>query len=214
MIRSILDTDIYGITSEAHSLGRSNPEIVSLMIEAGITVIQYREKDKSMKSKYDECRCIREMTARAGVTLIVNDHPDLALAVGADGVHVGQDDLPVPVLRQLLREEMIIGLSTHSPAQADEAASLGVDYIGVGPVFGTRTKKDACASVGLDYIDYIVAHHTIPFVAIGGIKEHHLGDLVRHGASCVAMVTEIVSAENVVEQVQRLRQCMVAPGRA
>lgn len=199
------DADIYGITAEEYSLGRGNVEVVKLMIAAGIRVIQYREKDKKDRQKYEECLKIREMTGEAGVTFIVNDHPDLALLVGADGVHLGQDDLPPHRVRELVGERMIIGLSTHSPVQAWAAVDSGVDYIGVGPIFATRTKKDVCAPVGLAYLEYVVRNIALPFVAIGGIKEHNIVEVSRRGAKCIALVTEIVGAGDISAKVHALR---------
>ncbi len=204
----LLEADIYGITAEEYSRGRSNIEVVSQMIDAGIKVIQYREKDKSMRQKYEECLKIRDMTREVGVTFIVNDHPDLALLVGADGVHLGQDDLPPERVRELVGDGMIIGLSTHSPAQAEAAVKSGVDYIGVGPIFATKTKKDVCEPVGLEYLDYVVQNIKLPFVAIGGIKEHNIAEVSRRGARCIALVTEIVGAEDIGAKVRSLRKVL------
>jgi len=200
-----LNTDIYGITAEEYSLGRSNIEVVAQMIEAGIKIIQYREKEKSDRQKYEECLKIREMTRDAGVTFIVNDHVDLAMLVGADGIHLGQDDFPSGLVRELTGKKMFIGLSTHSPAQAEAAVKLGVDYIGVGPIFATNTKKDACNPVGLEYLEYVVENIGLPFVAIGGIKEHNIADVYRRGAGCIALVTEIVGAPDISARVRNLR---------
>jgi thiamine-phosphate pyrophosphorylase len=148
------------------------------------------------------------MTREAGVTFIVNDHVDLALLVDADGVHVGQDDLPPDQIRKLVGDGMIIGMSTHSPAQARAAVNSGVDYIGVGPIFATKTKKDVCEPVGLEYLDYAVNNVTIPFVAIGGIKEHNIAEVARRGARCIALVTEIVGAPDIEAKVRALRAAM------
>ncbi len=202
------ETDIYGVTAEEYSLGRSNTEIVTGMIDAGIKVIQYREKEKKAREKYRECVKIREMTGRAGVTFIVNDNVDLALMVGADGVHIGQDDLPPEKVRELVGNDMIIGLSTHSPAQAREAVKAGVDYIGVGPIFATRTKKDVCSPVGLEYLEYVANNINLPFVAIGGIKESNISEVSRRGARCIAMVTEIVGAGDICARVRSLRAAL------
>ena len=198
-------TDIYCLTAEEHSSGRKNPEVVRAMIDAGVKIIQYREKDKSMREKLRECEDIRKLTADAGVTFIVNDNPDLAILTGADGIHVGQDDLPIAVVRKLVGEKMIIGVSTHSPEQAMAAVEEGANYIGVGPIFSTKTKKDVCDPVGFSYLDYVVQHISIPFVAIGGIKEHNIREVAAHGATCIALVTEIVGAENISEKINRLR---------
>ena len=200
----ILKGGVYGITAEEYSLGRSNLEVVSRMIASGIRVIQYREKEKSMGRKYLECLKIREMTAKAGVTFIINDHADLALLVGADGIHIGQDDLPPEKVRELVGAEMIIGLSTHSPEQAAAALSSEVDYIGVGPIFPTSTKKDVCDAVGLEYLEYAMKHRSIPHVAIGGIKENNIAGVISRGARCVALVTEIVGAEDIEAKVRSL----------
>jgi len=204
-LAGLLEADIYGITAEEYSLGRSNIEVAARMIEAGIRVIQYREKDKSDHQKYQECLKIREMTREAGVTFIVNDRADLALLVDADGLHLGQDDLATEVVRELVGGKMFIGLSTHSPAQAEAAVRLGVDYIGVGPIFATNTKKDVCNPVGMEYLEYVVKNIRLPFVAIGGIKEHNIAEVYRRGARCIALVTEIVGATDIGAKVRDLR---------
>ncbi|MFA4886253.1 MAG: thiamine phosphate synthase [Desulfotomaculaceae bacterium] len=204
-LSNLLGADIYGITAEEYSLGRSNVEVVARMIDSGIRVIQYREKQKKARSMYEECLKIREMTREAGATLIVNDHIDLALLVDADGVHIGQDDLPPEKVRGLVGEGMIVGLSTHSPAQALAAVKTGVDYIGVGPIFATKTKKDVCDPVGLEYLEFVVRNIELPFVAIGGIKEHNIAEVSRRGARCIAAVTEIVGAEDIIGRVRALR---------
>ena len=203
-----LATDLYGITAYEYSNGRSNEDVVKAMLEAGIKLIQYREKERHPGIKLRECDAIRRLTREAQATLIINDHPDLALMVEADGVHIGQDDWPPERVRQIIGPEMILGLSTHSPEQAAAAMKLPVDYIGVGPIFATRTKKDVCSPVGLDYLDYAVKNVPLPFVAIGGIKGHNLGEVLQHGARCVALVTEIVGATSIVEKIHELRQTM------
>lgn len=198
-------TGLYCITSEEHSKGRGNIEVVEKMIKAGVKVIQYREKKKSLLEKYNECLKIREMTLASGVTFIVNDNIDMAMMVKADGVHIGQDDLPIERVRELVGEEMIIGISTHSPEQAEDAARRGADYIGVGPLYRTYTKDDVCEPVGLEYLDYVIKNIRIPYVAIGGIKEHNMGEVLARGAGCIAMVTEIVGAEDIEEIIRRVK---------
>ena len=199
-------TDLYCLTASQYSHGRANTDVVKQMLEAGIKIVQYREKDFSMRQKYQECLLIRQLCDEYGACFIVNDDVHLAMAVGADGVHIGQDDPPVEKVRQLVGKNMIIGLSTHSPEQADRAVnSKIVDYIGVGPLFATSTKKGVCAPVGLEYLDYVVKHHRLPFVAIGGVKRHNIASVVEHGALCIALVTEIVEAENIGAMVRSLR---------
>lgn len=199
------NTDLYCLTAEEYSKGRSNIAVVKELLDAGIKIIQYREKDKKMIDKYRECAAIRKLTQEYGADFIVNDHIDLAVLVEADGVHIGQDDLPPPKVRELVGEKMFIGISTHSPKQAEEAVRLGADYIGVGPIFKTATKKDVCEPVGLEYLEYAVKNVDIPFVAIGGIKEHNVAQVVNKGARCVAMVTEIVGAESIRQKIESVR---------
>lgn len=203
--RAILDTDIYCITAHEHSNGRSNIDVVEKMLKANIKLVQYREKDKTLLQKYRECKEIRQMTRDFGAKFIVNDDIELAVMVGADGVHIGQDDFPVHEVRKIVGDSIAIGLSTHSPEQAVAAVEAGVDYIGVGPIYKTYTKKDVCDPVGFDYLEYVAANIKIPFVAIGGIKSHNLADVVKRGAGCVAMVTEIVGAEDIGKKIEELR---------
>ena len=195
---------LYCITAEEHSCGRSNIEVVEAMINAGVKIIQYREKDKKLLQKFNECLEIRRLTSEAGVTFIVNDDIDIAILVKADGVHIGQDDLPIEKVRELVGDEMIIGLSTHSPEQALDAVSRGADYIGVGPIYKTFTKKDVCDPVGFDYLEFVIRNIDIPYVAIGGIKEHNMQEVKSRGAKCIAMVTEIVGAEDIEHKIKSI----------
>ncbi|MBB5349093.1 thiamine phosphate synthase [Desulfoprunum benzoelyticum] len=212
--RRALPPGIYGITAEKYSRGRTNVEVAAAMIAGGIAVLQYREKRpaKSHAAMLDECRQIRELTREAGIPFIVNDHVDLALLVDADGVHVGQDDLPVAEVRRLLGPDRIIGLSTHNPSQAAAAVEAGADYIGVGPIFATATKEDVCAPVGLTYLDHIVRSCPLPFVAIGGIKEHNLAEVAAHGARTVCLVTAIVEADDIAATIRGLRAILEQAG--
>ncbi|MBU1248643.1 MAG: thiamine phosphate synthase [Proteobacteria bacterium] len=199
---------IYCLTAEKFSLGRSNIEVVGIMLDAGIKLVQYREKTKKMGAKLEECRKLREMTRAAGAALIINDDIDLALLVGADGVHVGQEDLPVAEVRRLVGPDVAIGLSTHSPQQAAQATLVGADNIGVGPIYATQTKEDVCAPVGLGYLNHVATTIDLPFVAIGGIKEHSIAEVVAHGGRCVAMVTEVVGAEDIAGKIRSLNLAM------
>lgn len=195
---------IYGITGENFANGKTNIECVEAMIKGGIKIIQYREKNKSMGKKLEEARVIREICKKNNVVFIVNDNIDLALLVDADGVHVGQDDLPPSEVRKLIGDNKIIGLSTHSPEQGKKAfENPDVDYIGVGPIFPTTTKDTA--PVGLEYLDYVVENLNIPFVAIGGIKEHNIDRIIERGAKRICLVSDIVGAPNIEEKVKFLR---------
>lgn len=194
---------LYGITAEKYSNGRDNITVVKEMIEAGIKIIQYREKYKSMKEKYEECIRIREITKEKGVIFIINDHIDLAMMVNADGIHIGQDDIPIKEVRKIAGSK-IIGLSTHSPEQLKKAIEDGADYIGVGPIYKTYTKDDVCDPVGLEYLEYAVKNATIPFVAIGGIKEGNIDEVIKRGAKTICLVTEIVGAEDIQSKVKSI----------
>jgi thiamine-phosphate pyrophosphorylase len=202
---SQLNTDLYGITGSKFSKGRTNKEVVTAMINANIKIIQYREKEKSLKEKLIECIEIRKLTKDANVTFIVNDDITLAQIVNADGIHLGQDDLPLQKVRGIIGKKMILGLSTHSPEQALNAVKIGADYIGVGPIFKTYTKKDVCAPVGLGYLEWVVENIQLPFVAIGGIKSHNMREVVSRKAKCIAMVTEIVGADDIEEIIKSIR---------
>ena len=204
MEKNIPASGLYCITGEAFSKGRTNVQVVREMIGAGVKIIQYREKEKAAWDKYRECREIRKMTEEAGVTFIVNDDVDIALMVEADGVHIGQDDLPIEEVRKLVGGDMIIGLSTHKPEHARDALAKGADYIGVGPIFRTFTKRDVCEPVGLGYLDYVVANCALPFVAIGGIKEQNIGEVAAHGARLICAVTEILEADDIQGKIRAL----------
>ena len=208
--KNILDTDIYCLTGEKFSLGRSNIEVVREMLDAGVRLIQYREKEKKAGAKLDECRAIRQMTREAGASFIVNDDIDIAMLVEADGVHVGQHDLPVEEVRRLVGRDMAIGLSTHTPEEARDAVRRGADYIGVGPIFKTFTKEDVVDPVGFEYLEYVAGNLNIPFVAIGGIKEHNIGEVIRRGARCVALITEVVGETDIKGKITALRNAIEA----
>jgi thiamine-phosphate pyrophosphorylase len=206
--KQLLPGGIYALTSELHSLGRNNVEMAQEILVAGVKILQYREKGKKQKQVYEECVILRQMTREAGALFIVNDYIEISRAVDADGVHIGQDDLPLKVVRTLVGPSMIIGVSTHSPDQAQRAIEGGADYIGVGPIFATQTKTDVCAPVGLEYLRYVVEQLDIPFVAIGGIKEDNLAQVITAGAATVAFVTEIVGSENIGKKIECLHDIM------
>ncbi len=199
-------TDLYALTDSRLSRGRPLEEVADKLLSSGIHILQYREKRLPAGKMLEECRMLREMTRKANACFIVNDHIDIAMLAGADGVHIGQDDLPVEEVRRLVGPDIIIGLSTHSPEQARAAG--GADYIGVGPIFATQTKEDVVDPVGFEYLDWVVANIDLPFVAIGGIKEHNIGEVAAHGAKCCALVSELVGAPDIAEKVRKLRKAM------
>ena len=202
-------TGIYALTAEAMSKGRSNCEVAAAMLAGGVKFLQYREKEKTAREMYEECLQLRRLTRTAGATFIIDDFVDLALAVDADGVHIGQTDLPAAIVRRLLGPDKTIGLSTHAPADllaANELAGV-IDYVGIGPVFSTQTKKNA-AAVGLEYVRYAAANSRLPYVAIGGIKEHNIKAVVEAGAATIAVVSGIVAAADITAAIGRLNALM------
>lgn len=201
------ETDIYCLTDSGQSLGRSTLEVVRLMLEAGIKVIQYREKNKNAAAMLEECLTLRVMTRKAGCCFIVNDHLDIALLCEADGVHVGQDDLPLAAVRKLLGKERIVGVSTHRRSEAEAAIQGGADYIGVGPIFPTATKSTT-PPVGFGYLEEVASFCPIPFVTIGGINEHTAAEVRRRGARCCGIVSAITLAPDIPAAIARLRALM------
>ena len=195
---------LYGITAENFSKGRSNYEIVTEMIKSGIKIIQYREKFKSLREKLEEAKILCELCKKNNVLFIVNDHVDIALMVDADGVHVGQEDMPVSEIRKILGANKIIGLSTHSVEDADKAVLQDVDYIGVGPIFPTTTKDRT--AVGIEYMEYVEKNINLPYIAIGGIKESNLSQVVEKGAKRIALVSEIVGSDENIKKVDSLNK--------
>ncbi|SBV94956.1 Thiamine-phosphate synthase [uncultured delta proteobacterium] len=211
-MRALPKTDIYAITDSTLSLGRPVEEVVGALLGAGVKIIQYREKKKKAGEMLRECEILRTMTRDAGAFFIVNDHIDIAMLVKADGVHVGQEDLPVGRVRELVGDDCCIGFSTHSPEQVAEAVRVGADYIGVGPLYATQTKEDVCNPVGLEYLDYVAASQAIPFVVIGGIKRHNIAEVVRHGGRCCCLVSELVGAPEIAARVAEVRAIMKGQG--
>ena len=201
-------TDIYALTDARLSCGRSLETVVSALLGAGLKIIHYPQKQTKSGEILEESRLMPRLTREAGACFIVDDHVDLAILAEADGVHIGQEDFPLPEVRRLVGPEMCIGLSTHSPEQARAAVAAGADYIGVGPIFATRTKEDVVAPVGFEYLDWVAANISIPFVAIGGIKEHNITGVARHGARCCALVSELVGAPDIAAKVHAVREAM------
>ncbi|WP_043648441.1 thiamine phosphate synthase [Chitinilyticum litopenaei] len=174
-------------------------------VAGGVTVVQLRAPQWK---KRDWLRCARELKAvlaGSGVPLIINDHVDIALAVAADGVHVGQSDIPADVVRALIGPDKILGLSTNNLAHQQGVSAAIVDYIGVGPVYPTGTKKDAAPSLGLDEFARLMQTKPLPAVAIGGIKAGMAAPLIAAGADGVAVVSAICGQGDVRNATQRLK---------
>jgi len=188
--------DVYLVTDRAFSKDRSTLEIVMAAVEGGISVVQLREKDLEARDFYEEGMKIRAFLRSRKVPLIVNDRLDIALAIDADGVHLGQKDLPVKVARSILGPKRTIGLSVEKPADIDEHAVMYANYLAISPVFATGTKIDAAAPWGLAGLAQARSMTELPLVAIGSMKVAHARDVVIAGADCVAVVTAITAADD------------------
>ena len=199
------NVDIYPVTCEGLSEGRSNLEVLEAVIRGGSKIIQLREKEYPKRDLYNLALKFREITSRAGVLLIINDHVDIALCVEADGVHLGQEDLPVQVARKLA-PELLIGASTHSLQQALQAEKDGADYINIGPIFSTKTKEGMGRSLGPEAISEISSQIKIPFTVMGGINEDNIEQVLAKGARRVAMVTAITKAADIAAKVKSLKE--------
>ncbi len=205
--RIVIPKGLYGITGEKFANSKSNYQCVKEMIDGGIKIVQYREKDKTMREMIKEAIEISNLCKEKEVLFIVNDHIDLAILTDADGVHVGQDDMAPKDIRKLIGDNKIIGLSTHSIEQAQSAyKDINVDYIGVGPIFPTTT-KDA-KPVGLEYLDYVSGNLDIPFVAIGGIKTSNIDKIISRNAHSICMVSEVVKNNNICEFVKKYQELL------
>jgi thiamine-phosphate diphosphorylase len=180
-------------------------DMVRRVLKAGITFVQYREKGKTRREIYEEAVDLRELTRSFNAVFIVNDHADIALAVDADGVHLGQDDLPLKEARKIMGSR-IVGISTHSLEQASEAEAGGADYIGFGPIFHTTT-KDAGIPKGVDILKTIKQNVRIPAVAIGGIGIDTAADVMQAGADCVAVATAICRGD-ITDNTRKLMQIL------
>ncbi len=200
-----IDLRLYVITDENLSLETGLMEKVRQAIEGGATVIQYRAKNKSSKQIYSEATALKKLCREYGIPLIINDRVDIAVAVDADGVHVGQDDLPVEVVRRIIGNGKIVGLSTKTLEQVVEANTLPVDYIGFGSVFPTTTKKDATLS-GIEMLREAVKLSIQPVVAIGGINAENVDSVLQTGCENVAVVSAVFSADSPFKAAQLLKQ--------
>lgn len=174
-------------------------------IAGGADIIQLRDKESSANEILRAGRAIRDLTRQKKVPFIVNDRVDIAVALDADGVHLGQDDLPIEIARSMFRKVKLVGVSTHSLSQALEAEKRGADYIGVGPIFPTPTKPDYKA-VGLDLIKEVKDKIRIPFVAIGGIDGSNIDEVIAEGAGRVAVVRAVCGADDVRGAAKKLKE--------
>ncbi len=195
--------DLYPVTCERLSEGRSNLQVLEEVIRGGARIVQLREKEVTTRELYSLALRFRELTQKAGVLLIINDRIDIAMAVKADGVHLGQDDLPVPAARALA-PDLLIGASTHSLEEALRAEEEGADYVNIGPIFPTSTKEGVEKFLGPDAIAFIGSRLRIPFTVMGGINESNIESVLEKGARRVAVVTAVTRAPDIARTVSEL----------
>jgi thiamine-phosphate pyrophosphorylase len=193
------------VTSRDLAAGRSLAEVVAAAVAGGVTMVQLREKTASTRAFIDEAAALRLLLRDRRVPLIINDRVDVALAVGADGVHVGQDDMPLDDVRRLMGSGALVGLSITDDADLARPDAAAADYLGVGPIFPQTTKPDATAALGLGGLTRLRALSTRPFMAIGGIARTNAGAAMRAGADGIAVVSAIMAAPDVLAATRVLR---------
>ena len=184
------------VTDRALARGRPLVEVVMRAVTGGVTMVQLREKAATTRAFLDEARALKALLADHGVPLIVNDRVDIALAVGADGVHVGQTDMPVAAVRALIGPDRLIGLSITDAEQIARPDAAAADYLGIGPLHPQKTKPDASAPLGLGGFARLRRMSAKPVLAIGGVKAEDVPMLVEEGATGVAVVSAIMGAED------------------
>lgn len=200
------ELELYLVTDRSLALGRSLEEVVEAAVKGGVTMVQLREKNCSSMEFYREAVRLKRLLADYRIPLIVNDRLDIALACDADGVHIGQSDLPYPVVRNLLGKNKIVGLSVENREDVEVANRLDVDYIGISPVFSTSTKTDTAPRLGLEGVEEITALSVHPSVGIGGIYSGNAAEIIRVGADGIAVVSAIMSADDPQQAAAELKK--------
>lgn len=204
--QQLLQAQLYLVTAPSENFLPA----VEAALQGGLPLVQYREKNAEDCDRIAIARQLKALCQQYGALFLVNDRVDLALAVDADGVHLGQQDLPIAVARDLLGSQRIIGRSTTNPEEMAKALAEGADYIGVGPVYATPTKPDKAAA-GLDYVRYAAEHSPVPFYAIGGIDLNNLGEVSAAGGDRVAVVRALMQADNPTTATQQFLRQLRSP---
>ena len=205
LLENIRVRSLYVITDSRAQRGRSHLEVLAQALEGGADLVQLRDKDVSRDDLIAIGKGLKPLCKKWGALLIVNDRLEVAEAIDADGVHIGQGDIPIEVARSLLGKKRVLGVSTHTLDQALTAEAAGADYIGVGPIFQTPTKPDA-PPVGIRLISQVKGKIRIPFVAIGGINLSTLDSVLEAGAESVAVVRAVVAQEDIRSAARRLKE--------
>ena len=197
------------VTNRHLARGRPLPELVSEAVEGGVNIVQLREKDMPAGELLALAKAIRDVTRHAKALFLVNDRVDVALAVGADGVELGEDALPVAAVRRIAGRRLLIGRSVHSLDGAREAEAQGADFLVVGTIFPTRSKPGA-RTAGLELLDRVHSAVRIPFLAIGGVNPTNVAQVMAQGAAGIAVITAILGSKDPRQAARELKQAMVA----
>jgi thiamine-phosphate pyrophosphorylase len=213
MINDVKRLTLHVLTDRGLSPGRDTLTVAAAALDGGATVIQLRDKTASTRLLIEEAVALRALTRERGALLIVNDRIDVALAVDADGAHVGQDDMPAALARQLLGPERILGVSAGNLEEAAEAVLAGADYLGVGPIYATASKADAGQPQGTELLSQLAAWHSLPLIAIGGISTRNTSEVIRAGATGIAVISAVVSAPDITAATHELQQIVLAGWR-
>jgi len=194
----------YFITDARLSRAGNTSDVISA-ISCKVSVVQYRNKDAETREMYYEARRLGQLCKEAGAAYLINDRVDIALSVDADGVHLGQSDMPFAAARRLLGPDKIIGLTVHNLAEALEGERLGADYLGVSPIFSTATKPDAGKPAGISLIEQIRRKVSLPLIAIGGINHSNARQVVAAGADGLCAISCVVASESAREEMRRFQ---------
>lgn len=195
---------LHVLTDEVLQGRLTHLQLAGLAIAGGADTIQLRQKTDSTRELIETAKQIQALCTKAGVTFIVNDRVDVAIAAGADGVHLGQDDFPISLARKLLGENVIIGGSAGSLEEAQRCLAEGADYVGFGPVYETTSKDDAGPAAGLGRLSLIAKEIPLPVVAIGGITADNLADVIKAGAQGIAVISAVCCQDDPEEATRRL----------
>jgi thiamine-phosphate pyrophosphorylase len=195
---------LYVVTCDYPAKGRTHLDVARAAVEAGAAALQLRDKEASSRQLFHLAQEMRRITLGTPTLFFVNDRVDIALAAGADGVHVGEEDLPVAKVREMVGEELLIGASVNRVATAKAAAAAGADYLGVGAIFPTPSKADAGAPIGLEVLRQIKQEVSLPLVAIGGITLENAPEVIAAGADGLAVISAIAAAEDMVAAAKNL----------
>jgi thiamine-phosphate pyrophosphorylase len=206
--KSPIDFRLYLVTDRLLSGGRSLENIVRESIAGGVTMVQLREKNADTGEFLDQAFTIKQAASELGIPLVINDRVDIALACRADGVHLGQADMPCALARRIAGKDMIIGVSVSSVEEALVAEAEGADYLGVGPLFPTLTKVDALPATGLDILRSIRRAVRIPLVGIGGLTPANAGEVIHAGADGVAVVSAIIASPDPRKAAREIRSAI------